>query len=202
MIVVIDYDMGNVGSIANMIKKVGGECIVTRDPEEIEKATKLILPGVGAFDTGVSNIAKYSLTDLLDRKVRIEKTPILGICLGMQLLGLASEEGNLRSFGWLSAKTVKFSIDSNLKVPHMGWNEIHVTKNATIFNDLPAVKRFYFVHSYHLVCDDQDDVIATTEYGISFNSAVQRGNIIGTQFHPEKSHKYGMQLMSNFVNKI
>ncbi|MCO6432176.1 MAG: imidazole glycerol phosphate synthase subunit HisH [Deltaproteobacteria bacterium] len=206
MIVIIDYDMGNVGSIANMIAKVGGQSVISNDHGAIKNAAKLILPGVGAFDTGMENIAKFGLLDLLNRKVVEERAPLLGICLGMQLLGNSSEEGVLPGLGWIDAKTIKFPHTTpegeKLRIPHMGWNYAVAKKEDKLFSEMYEQPRFYFVHSYHVVCSDDADVLTESEYGIRFHSALSRGNIWGTQFHPEKSHKYGMKLIYNFVHKI
>jgi glutamine amidotransferase len=206
MIVIIDYDMGNVGSIANMIKRVGGESIISRDPEEIQKASKLILPGVGAFDTGMQNIEGFGLLPVLNQKILVDRAPILGICLGMQLLTTRSEEGKLKGLGWIEAETVRFPSSTpdcpKLRIPHMGWNHAVPAKADALLADLPPDLRFYFVHSYHVVCAHQSDVLLTTTYGIPFTSAVSRGNIWGTQFHPEKSHTFGMRLIHNFVHNV
>lgn len=204
MIVIIDYDMGNVGSIANMIKRVGGESVITREPSAIRSATKLILPGVGAFDTGMQNIERFGLLSLLNQKVLEERTPILGICLGMQLLTTRSEEGVRAGLGWIDAETVRFPSSTaetaKLRIPHMGWNIALPAKPSALLKDMPETPRFYFVHSYYVVCRDPSDVLMTTTYGIPFTSAVSKSNIWGTQFHPEKSHSFGMQLIHNFVH--
>jgi glutamine amidotransferase len=206
MIVIIDYDMGNVGSIANMIKRVGGESIISRDPEEIRKASKLILPGVGAFDTGMQNIEKFGLTTVLNQKVIVDGAPILGICLGMQLFTNRSEEGKVRGLGWIEAETVRFPSSTpdvaKLRIPHMGWNHAVPAKSDALIHDLPEEMRFYFVHSYHVVCANKSDELLTTTYGIPFTSALSKANIWGTQFHPEKSHTFGMRIIHNFVHNL
>jgi glutamine amidotransferase len=206
MIVIIDYDMGNVGSIANMIKRVGGESTISRDPNTIQNASKLILPGVGAFDTGMQNIEEFGLLSLLNQKVLDDRTPILGICLGMQLLTNRSEEGLRTGLGWIDAETVRFPSSTpdcpKLRIPHMGWNHAVSAKADPLLHELPENPRFYFVHSYHVVCKDSSDILLTTVYGIRFTAAVSRGNIWGTQFHPEKSHTYGMRLIHNFVHTV
>ena len=200
MIVVIDYGMGNLGSIANMIKKVGHKSVITSDLEEIKNASKLILPGVGSFDNGMRNLAELGMIEVLNQKVLVEKTPILGICLGMQLMTKSSEEGNLAGLGWMDANTKKFVSDT-LKIPHMGWNIINHQKNSKLFDEMESEKRFYFVHSYCVSCTYSEDVLTTTPYTHDFISAFERENIIGAQFHPEKSHKFGMSLIKNFVEK-
>ncbi|MBN2881016.1 imidazole glycerol phosphate synthase subunit HisH [Candidatus Woesearchaeota archaeon] len=203
MITIIDYGMGNLGSIKNMIEKLGGEAEITSDVEIIKNATKLILPGVGSFDSGMTNLKSLGLIDVLNKKVLVEKTPILGICLGMQLISKSSEEGILPGLCWIDAQTIKFKLDDkSLKIPHMGWNYIKIEKDTKLFSDALENSRFYFVHSYHVVCNDKNDILTTTEYGINFVSAVNRENIYATQFHPEKSHKFGMKIMKNFIELI
>jgi len=199
MIVIVDIGMGNLGSILNMLRKIKIEAKISSRPEEIAGSDKLILPGVGAFDNAMQALHSRGLTSVLNKKVLEEKTPILGICLGMQMFCKGSEEGKLDGLGWIDAETVRFRISSNgLKVPHMGWNTIQVKGDPGIFKGIEE-PRFYFVHSYHLVCRDERDALATTHYEYDFASAVHRENIWGTQFHPEKSHKYGMKVFSNFV---
>jgi imidazole glycerol-phosphate synthase subunit HisH len=200
-ITIVDYGLGNLGSVMNMVKHVGAKAIITSDPGEILRAEKLLLSGVGAFDKGMENIIALGFRSLLDEKVMQEKVPVLGICLGMQLLTKRSEEGSLDGFGWIDAETVRFDFSkdgSPLKVPHMGWNEIRTKKESRLLAGLDEDARFYFVHSYHLACRDEADILATTVYGYEFTSAVQKGNILGTQFHPEKSHRFGMQVLKNF----
>ena len=202
MIVIIDYGMGNVGSICNMLKKVGAKAIISDDVATIEKAQKLILPGVGAFDHGMRSLGDRGMISLLNGKVLEDKTPILGLCLGMQLFTRQSEEGKLPGLGWLEAETIRFRFDStnaHLKIPHMGWNTIDICQAHPIFTDLDGDSRFYFVHSYHLVCADSRSVLAWTKYRYEFASVVAKGKILGMQFHPEKSHRFGMKLLKNFV---
>lgn len=202
MIVIVDYKMGNVGSILNMLKKIGAPAIVSSDPRDIERADKLILPGVGAFDNGMANLGQMGFMSELNDKVLNEKTPVLGICLGMELLTRGSEEGKLPGLGWIAADTIRFRFDqksNGLKIPHMGWNSTDVVRADSLFKGLDGEARFYFVHSYHVVCHNEDDVLARTHHGYDFVAAVQRDNIFGTQFHPEKSHRYGMRVLKNFV---
>jgi glutamine amidotransferase len=198
MIVVVDYDMGNVGSIANMMKKIGHTVQVSADPETIRKADRLIIPGVGHFDAGMQNIRARGLVDVLNEKVVAQRTPVLGICLGMQLLGDKSGEGDSAGLGWIPSESVRFSNEA-LRVPHMGWSEVAQTDHW-LFAGEPADMRFYFVHSYHVVCKEPADRIATASYGIDFSAAIARGHIVGVQFHPEKSHRFGMQLLRNFAS--
>ncbi len=202
MITIVDYGMGNLGSIANMLKKIGAEACVSRDVDVIGRATKLVLPGVGAFDAGMSNLETLGLLPVLQRRVVQDKVPILGLCLGLQLFTRRSAEGVRPGLGWLDAETVRFTFPAGadeLKVPHMGWNRVQFPQPHPLFVTMPAEPKFYFVHSFHLVCADARAAIATTEHGYSFVCAAARENIMGVQFHPEKSHTFGMQLFRNFV---
>jgi len=201
MIVIIDYKMGNVGSILNMLRKIGTQAMISSSADDINKADKLILPGVGAFDNAMSNLNSLNLIDTLNRRVLIEKIPVLGICLGIQLLTAKSDEGCFSGLDWIDAKTIRFDFGSNqdnLKVPHMGWNTVYPRKGSLIFRDM-FEPRFYFVHSYHVICNNKSDILSTTHYGFDFVSGIEKDNIFGVQFHPEKSHKFGMKLLSNFV---
>jgi glutamine amidotransferase len=202
LIVIVDYQMGNVGSIANMLKKIGFDSLITSDPARIQSAEKLILPGVGAFDTGMTNLEHSGLLPILNEKVRSQRTPVLGICLGMELLTSGSDEGVCPGLGWIEGRTVRFRFDeaaTQLNVPHMGWNSVRPAPDSVLLRGLPADNRFYFVHSYHVVCDRDADVGGWTRYGEDFASVVERGNVMGTQFHPEKSHRFGMALLRNFA---
>lgn len=200
MITIIDYGMGNLKSIKNMLKHLGVPSNISGNTDEILEAQKIILPGVGAFDNAMSNINSMGLKEILDRKIIDEKIPVLGICLGMQLLTEKSEEGSIKGLGYIKGKTVKFSFPKkeNLKIPHMGWNTITILKESLLTKDMYGENRFYFVHSYHVVCKDPSDNLCNTFYGYDFISAFSRGNIYGVQFHPEKSHKFGMQILKNF----
>jgi len=200
MITIIDYGMGNLGSIQNMFKRIGVASEITGDKKRIASASKILLPGVGAFDAAMEKIAETDLLETLNKKALEDKVPVLGICLGMQLLTKRSEEGNLAGLGWIDGETIKFTFtDSSLKVPHMGWNLIHPVKANPLTADLPPEPRFYFVHSYYVRANDPDNVLSTTHYGSDFHSIIQHQNIFGAQFHPEKSHKFGMQLLANFA---
>jgi glutamine amidotransferase len=200
-IVIIDYGMGNLASTANMLRKIGANADVTNEQSAIEKADALILPGVGAFDAGMRNLGALGLAPILERRVMGDGIPILGICLGMQLFGLSSEEGILPGLGWVAARCRRFRSDGDrpsLKVPHMGWNEVKPLRSHPIISGLETGARFYFVHSYHMECDLESDILARTFYGAEFVSMIAHGNIFGVQFHPEKSHKFGMNLLKNF----
>lgn len=202
MIVVVDYGMGNVGSVLNMLHKVGAEAIISSNIHDVNAATKLVLPGVGAFDHGMKRLHELNLVPVLNRRVLDDGIPVLGICLGVQLFSLRSEEGRLPGLGWIDADTVRFSFPPDspqLNVPHMGWNEIVLQQPHSLFSDLRPDSRFYFVHSYHVMCRNRTDVVATSNYGLEFTAAVCSNNIIGTQFHLEKSHRFGLQVMKNFV---
>ena len=201
MIIIINYGMGNLGSILNMLKKISAPAIISSDAEEIRRADKLILPGVGAFDNGMINLDSLGFVPVIEEKVLHQKTPILGICLGMQLMTKSSEEGKLPGLGWIDAQTARFKHDPalNLKIPHMGWNTISMKKEHPLFREMHSDPRFYFVHSFHALCYNVQDVLTTSHYGYDFVSAFQRNNIMGVQFHPEKSHKYGMRLLKNFA---
>lgn len=204
MISIVNYGMGNLGSIVNMYKKIGVKTELISTPLEIEKASKILLPGVGSFDAAMEKIAALGIREVLDKKALQEKIPVMGICLGMQLLTKSSEEGKLPGLGWIDAKTLAFNglIDnSKYKIPHMGWNTADINHPSAItagFKELEDV-RFYFVHSYFVRCEKDENSILKTEYGISFDSAIQKDNIYGAQFHPEKSHKFGMKLLENFA---
>ena len=201
--------MGNLGSIKNMLKRIGAEVEITSSPKAISECKKLILPGVGAFDVAMDKINSSGIGEALNH-VRKEGSHILGICLGMQLLTLHSEEGDCEGLGWFNATTVKFNFDGkglseDLKIPHMGWNRISINpafegkEQVKILQNIPDPKRFYFVHSYRVVASSPDEVLCTTMYGEEFVSGIQKNNTMGVQFHPEKSHKYGMALLTNFL---
>jgi len=202
-IAIVDYGMGNPGSTLNMLKYLGIEGAITHDPQVIAKAKKIILPGVGAFDNGITNLKSSGLYDALEKKVLEDKVPILGICLGMQLMTLGSEEGNLGGFGWIDAHTRRFISDKtkNIKVPHIGWNRVNAVNGNPITHQIDEQSKFYFVHSYHVICNDRKNAVATTRYGITFDSMFAKENVYGCQFHPEKSHKHGMKIFENF-NKL
>lgn len=204
-IVIIDYGMGNLGSIRNMFKHIGVTAVISSQPGDVAAAGKLILSGVGAFDSGMTNLEKMGMIPVLNRRVLEDRIPVLGICLGMQLLSESSEEGRMPGLGWISGKTVRFSFnqeDGKLKIPHMGWNTVDVVKPCPLFDGMYADPRFYFVHSYHVDCSHPDDMLCRTHHGYDFVSAVARENIYGVQFHPEKSHKYGMKILENFAGRV
>jgi imidazole glycerol-phosphate synthase subunit HisH len=200
MIVIIDYGIGNLASVLNMFKKIGVKDVcISNAPDAIEKADKLLLPGVGAFDAGISNLEQTGLIPLITQKVLQQKVPFLGICLGMQLLTKKSEEGVKNGLGYIDADTIRFNLDPalKLKVPHMGWNYVKVNRENPLI-DTASKNRFYFVHSYYVKCHDEKQSLATCHFGHDFTCMVNRDNIFGAQFHPEKSLKFGMKLLENF----
>jgi imidazole glycerol-phosphate synthase subunit HisH len=199
MIIIVDYGMGNLGSVFNMFKKIGVDSKITSDLVEIKSAKKLLLPGVGSFDKAMERIVTSGIKEVLDQKVLVEETPILGICLGMQLLTNSSEEGIEKGLGYINASAKKFIFqDNKMKVPHMGWNIVKKSTPSLLTQDFDAASRFYFVHSYYVVVENQKNSILKTNYGLEFDSAIQNKNVYGAQFHPEKSHKFGMKLLDNF----
>jgi glutamine amidotransferase len=202
MITIIDYKTGNLGSIQNILKRIGEDSVITSDRKVIEQAVKLILPGVGAFDTGMRNLAELDLVEILNKRVLVDKIPVLGICLGMQLLSKGSEEGSLNGLGWIDGQTIRFDFKNTLeyKIPHMGWNFISQHKESRLLTGMFPEPRFYFVHSFYFEANDKADVLTSTSYETEFTSAVEKDNIVGVQFHPEKSHKFGMKLLKNFVD--
>lgn len=198
MIAIIDCGVGNLKSLYNMFNKLGVDSIITSDIDEIKHAHKYVLSGVGAFDHGMKSLRNCSFFDTLEKEVLAEKKPVLGICLGMQMLTNSSEEGLEKGLGWLDAQTIRFDLkQKDLPIPHMGWNRVEADDNSTLFKELDE-NRFYFVHSYHVVCNNQSIVLASSNYGEVFTCSIFDGNIFGVQFHPEKSHKFGMKLLKNF----
>lgn len=201
MICIIDYNMGNLRSVVRKFERLGAEVCISSNADEIGKADKLVLPGVGHFANGVKHLKELGIWGVLNHKVLIRKTPILGICLGMQLMAKHSEEGDCEGLGWFDAEVVKFKIQNKqtYKVPHMGWNSAERQKESSLFDQIPEEAPFYFVHSYHFKCNDHTDVLTQTSYEYPFVSSVEKENIYGTQFHPEKSHDFGEQLIHNFI---
>lgn len=201
MITILNYGMGNLGSFFNMFKRIGVAAQVCERPEELAKASKLLLPGVGAFDAAMQRInGNEGLRDVLDHKVLQEKVPILGICLGMQLLTQDSEEGQFPGLGYIPGQTLRFPASFDLKVPHMGWNLVNEVNPSPLTTHLPEEPRFYFVHSYYVKVNDPAHRVMTATYDVTFDAVIQKENIFGAQFHPEKSHKFGMQLLKNFAS--
>ncbi len=203
-IMIIDYGLGNLGSIQNMLKKLGVNSEIASDVSSIERATKIILPGVGAFDAGMTQLNQSGLRPALDIAVLQRRVPVVGICLGMQLMTEGSEEGALPGLGWVPAKTIRFVPTPNetMKIPHMGWSLIAKAKQSPVLELLDDESRFYFVHSYYVECSNCEDVLLTAQYGsVRFDAAFEYENILGFQFHPEKIHRCGMTLLKAFLER-
>jgi glutamine amidotransferase len=202
MVAIIDYGMGNLGSIKRKMDRIGVESIITSNREEIARSNKLILPGVGHFAKAVSEIKSRGLWNMLSDQVIVEKKPILGICLGMQLMAKRSEEGNEEGFGWFDAKVIRFKVSDKIrfKIPHVGWNTLNYLRGSHLFEKMEQNSEFYFVHSYHIQCNNSIDILTETVYDYTFTSSIQKENIFGVQYHPEKSHDAGELLLRNFVN--
>jgi len=202
MTTIVDYGMGNLGSIQSMLKKLGETSIITSDPYVIEQASRLILPGVGSFDSGMNHLTELNLISSLNKRVVQDKVPILGICLGFQLMTKSSMEGTLTGLSWFDAYTVKFELKESIKkyvLPNMGWRKVSIRKEIPLFEGLDDDSWFYFVHNFHAVTDNIELVSMTSEYGYEFVASLTKDNILGVQFHPEKSHKYGLRLLQNFI---
>lgn len=197
MISIVDYGVGNLGSLVNIHKRMGLDVQIADSVKHIENSTHLILPGVGSFDAAMGKLNLSGLREALEKVVIEKKTPILGICLGMQMMTGGSEEGNLDGLGWIRGKAKRFKSSEHLKVPHVGWNTVESVRENSLF-DTKAIHRFYFVHSFFVSCEEQCDIIGQTDYGFDFTSAYQRHNVFGVQFHPEKSHNFGKKLLSSF----
>jgi glutamine amidotransferase len=199
MIVILDYDIGNIAAVQNMFQRIGVTCHVSSRIEDIEQAGRIVLPGNGAFDACMLNLKKSGLIPVLESRVLQHGVPLMGICVGAQMLGHGSAEGVEAGLGWIDMRVERFPVVPNLRVPHMGWNHVKAQKPHTLTDDMSDETRFYFVHSYYMQPIEKDDVLLTTQYGIEFASAVARGNIMGVQFHPEKSHRFGKQLFKSFA---
>jgi glutamine amidotransferase len=205
VIAIIEYGVGNVSSIQNMFKKIGEAAVITGDKTEIEKADKLVLPGVGSFDSGMQKLARSNLIGAIRKHALEEKKPLLGICLGMQMLGMTSEEGTEKGLGLIpfDNKRFDFNGDKTIKIPHMGWDRVKIViEKDPIVQELDPKQRYYFVHSYHAVCEKEENILMRCDYGYSFTAAVKKENIYGVQFHPEKSHRFGMALLENFARRV
>lgn len=200
-VAVIDYGMGNIGSICKMLRLVGADPVVSSDPRQLRAVDSLVLPGIGHFDRAITNLTAAGLVDELKELVQRREIPILGICLGMQLMCTSSEEGTQAGLGFLDARVrrFEFSGERRLKVPHMGWRDLEIARPSALLDGLDDASRFYFVHSYFVDCADDADVLARATYGDAFVAAFERGNVRGVQFHPEKSHRFGIRLFQNFV---
>lgn len=202
MIAIIDYGSGNIQAIKNIYENLRIDCKFVSRPDQLNGVDKIILPGVGAFDEAMSQLTKSGLRVVLDSMVLEQKVPVLGVCVGMQIMAASSDEGKRDGLGWLDAKVKLFDqkiIDHKPKLPHMGWNDIQPRNEHPIFSSIDFEKGYYFLHSYYFECQDEKDILATTYYGNSFHCAVNKENIFGFQFHPEKSHSNGMHLFKNFA---
>lgn len=195
---IIDYQMGNIRSVQKAFYTLDIPAVISNKADDLKNASHLILPGVGHFSKGMENIKKFGLQDLLNELVVIKGKPILGICLGMQLMSDFSEEGNSDGLSWIKGKTIRFK-NINLKIPHTGWNSVIKINDNSLLNDINEESEFYFVHSYHVICDNIQDIILKSTYGIEFVSGFRKKNIVGLQFHPEKSHSDGLKLLKNFI---
>lgn len=203
MTAIIDYQAGNIGSIKNMLKKIGYESVITSSREEILTANHIILPGVGSFDYGMAKLMEMDLVSVLNEKKKVG-TPILGICLGAQLMCSCSEEGKLLGLDWIKGEVKKFPTNvsgEKFTVPHIGWDIVQQTKESKLFEGVEKPSRFYFVHSYYIQCYQQEHVLTLNEYSCMYHSAFEHDNVLGVQYHPEKSHKFGKQLLKNFIEK-
>lgn len=200
-ILIPNYGCGNLASIARMVSKVGGEATISGDFKDMDVAEKIILAGVGAFDHGMGGLRDGGWIEALNEAALVRHVPVLGICLGMQLMCKSSEEGRLTGLGWIDAEVKRFSLpaESGLKVPHMGWNTVTIAKGNPLISADQGEQRFYFVHSYHVICSNSADTLAIAHHGYDFAAAFGHENVFGVQFHPEKSHKFGMALMKKFV---
>lgn len=200
-VTVVDYGAGNLQSVNRRLADVGAAVCISADPDRIAKADKLILPGVGHFGKAMENLRKNGLSQALNEAVLAKGTPILGICLGMQLMAASSTEGNAPGLGWVKGKVVRFDVSDRLrfKVPHMGWNQVRRSKDSALLEGIPDLSEFYFVHSYHYVPEEGREVLLFADYSYSFACAIEQDNVYGVQFHPEKSHAVGARLLANFM---
>jgi len=201
MVVIVNYGVGNLFSVKNMIKKIGVKSEISSDPNVISQASRLILPGIGSFDNCMNLFNSSGLRQIITEKALVEKVPLLGICVGFQMLLEKSEEGKEMGLGWMNGKVVRFRRDimGGLKIPHMGWADVNETKPSALLGGLSKNPRFYFVHSYHVELQAVSDELLNAKYGYEFCAAAEHENIFGVQFHPEKSHRFGMELLKNFV---
>lgn len=200
MISIVDYDIGNIAAVANMLQRLGLRCQITSCAEEIEQATRIILPGNGSFDACMQNLRASGLVPVLERKVLEQGTPLLGICVGAQMLGIDSEEGVERGLGWLDVRVRRLPAMPSLRIPHMGWNQVRpMSREHCLTHEMEPDSRFYFVHSYYMEPSNPADILLSANYGIEFAASVSRGNISGVQFHPEKSHRFGKRLLAAFA---
>jgi glutamine amidotransferase len=200
MIAIVDYNIGNISAVSNMLQYLGAQCRITSSPEVLEQADRIILPGNGSFDACMRNLHASGMVPMLEHQVLQRGVPLLGICVGAQMLGLGSTEGIDSGLGWIDMRVERLPNISGLRIPHMGWNRVQsVQKDHPLTQNMEEHTRFYFVHSYYLVPKKLDDVLLQVHYGIEFSAAVAHNNIVGVQFHPEKSHRFGKTLLSSFI---
>lgn len=202
MIGIIDYGVGNISAFVNIYNKLDINIKIAKKPSDLEGITKLILPGVGAFDHAMNELNNSGMVERLNELVLVDKLPVIGVCVGLQMMAAKSDEGVLPGLGWIDANVKLFDVTKiNFKthLPHMGWNDITPVKENLIFKNLEKNSKFYFLHSFYFECNNDEDIIAVSDYGIKFTCAINKGNIYGTQFHPEKSHNFGIQLLKNFA---
>jgi glutamine amidotransferase len=200
-IVIVDYETGNLNSVKKMLDRMEADSIISSNPKDITDCRKIILPGIGHFGKAMSKLKELNLLDALNEAVLIKKKPVLGICLGMQIMAKKSEEGNAGGLGWFDSEVIKFNVSDKLKhkIPHIGWNKISIKKSSLLMKNISESSEFYFLHSFHLKINNPVDVLNETIYDFGFASAVEKDNIFGVQYHPEKSHDVGAQLLKNFI---
>jgi glutamine amidotransferase len=200
-LVIVDYGTGNLNSVKRIMDRMKVNSIISSDPEDIISCQKIILPGIGHFGKAMSKLKKLNLLDTLHEAVLVKQKPVLGICLGMQLMAKKSEEGNAVGLGWFDSEAIKFNVSDTIrhKIPHIGWNRISIKKNSLLMKNISELSEFYFLHSFYLKVNNQSDVLNETEYDFVYPSAIEKDNIFGVQYHPEKSHEAGSQLLKNFV---
>lgn len=200
-LVIVDYGTGNLNSVKKMMDRMKVDSIISSDPKDFINCQKIILPGIGHFGKAMSKLNEMNLLDTLHEAVLVKQIPILGICLGMQLMAKKSEEGNVEGLGWFDSEVIKFNVSNKIKhkVPHIGWNQVSIKKHSVLMNNIPELSEFYFLHSFHLKINNQSDVLNETLYDFIYPSAIEKDNIFGVQYHPEKSHEAGLQLLKNFI---
>lgn len=199
MITIIDYGLGNIKAFLHVYKKLNIPTVVATSATQVDEASKLILPGVGSFDYAMTRLNASGMRDSLDKAVLEKKVPVIGICVGMQMLSASSDEGQLPGLGWIDGSVKKFTLNENATIlPHMGWNDVKPVNNSPLFSGIEESSLFYFLHSYYFVCNNSENIICESQYGIKFTCAVAQNNVYGVQFHPEKSHNSGVQLLKNF----
>ena len=202
MMVIVNYGVGNLTSIRNMMMKLGVNALISGEPGDVSAATKILLPGMGHFDNCMQKLNASGLRPVIEKKAMEDKIPVLGICVGLQMFMESSEEGNEQGLGWVKGKTIRFrreKMEAGLKIPNMGWHETEIKKPSPLMAGLEQDARFYFAHSYHVEPADRGDILIAANYGYEFTAAIEKDNLVGVQFHPEKSHRFGLRLLNNFI---